>query len=149
MKLKPQAIRIPVIQLTTSLSSFFPLYGFCRSSFRMAHLKRHCLVTVGATVGFKQLTEQVLQPEFWEFLRAEGFTSLRIQCGPDISWASDRLASLQDRVPEGLEVNVFETTKNLMMDEMVLCKAWSGLRRMGVVVSHAGEFRACHFTRSW
>ncbi|EGR52593.1 glycosyltransferase family 1 [Trichoderma reesei QM6a] len=104
----------------------------------MAQLQRHCLVTVGATVGFKQLTEQVLQPEFWEFLSAEGFTSLRIQCGPDISWASARLDSLRDRVPEGLEVHVFETTPNLMMDEMMLCKACSGLRRMGVVVSHAG-----------
>ncbi|KAL7823232.1 UDP-N-acetylglucosamine transferase subunit alg13 [Trichoderma gracile] len=104
----------------------------------MAHLQRHCLVTVGATVGFKQLTEQVLQPEFWQFLSAEGFTSLRIQCGPDIAWASARLDSLRDRVPKGLEVDVFETTPNLMMDEMMLCKACSGLRRMGVVVSHAG-----------
>lgn len=112
----------------------------------MAHLQRHCLVTVGATVGFKQLTEQVLQPEFWDFLSAEGFTSLRIQCGPDIGWASARLASLQDRVPKGLEVAVFETTKNLMMDEMILCKAWSGSRRMGVVVSHAGEFGARYMT---
>lgn len=128
---------------------FYPLYGFCRFIFQMAQLQRHCLVTVGATVGFKQLTEQVLQPEFWEFLSAEGFTSLRIQCGPDISWASARLDSLRDRVPEGLEVHVFETTPNLMMDEMMLCKACSGLRRMGVVVSHAGEFGARYMAGSW
>ncbi|KAL6699834.1 glycosyltransferase family 1 protein [Trichoderma pleuroticola] len=104
----------------------------------MAALQRNCLVTVGATVGFKQLTEQVLQPAFWQFLSSEGFTSLRIQCGPDISWASTQLASLQDDVPQGLTVDVFESTKNLMKDEMLLCKASSGLRQTGLVISHAG-----------
>ncbi|KKO98969.1 beta-1,4-N-acetylglucosaminyltransferase [Trichoderma harzianum] len=97
----------------------------------MATLQRNCLVTVGATVGFKQLTEQVLQPAFWQFLSSEGFTSLRIQCGPDISWASTQLSSLQDDIPQGLSVDVFESTKNLMKDEMLLCKASSGSRQTG------------------
>ncbi|RFU72470.1 beta-1,4-n-acetylglucosaminyltransferase [Trichoderma arundinaceum] len=104
----------------------------------MANLQRHCLVTVGATVGFKKLTEQVLQPAFWQFLGSEGFTSLRIQCGPDISWASAQLASLEDDVPQGLIVDVFGSTKNLMRDEMLLCKASDGSRLTGLVISHAG-----------
>ncbi|KAK1246677.1 hypothetical protein MKX08_000479 [Trichoderma sp. CBMAI-0020] len=87
----------------------------------MATLQRYCLVTVGATVGFKALTEQVLLPAFWRFLTSEGFTSLRIQCGPDISWATTLLDNHNADIPEGLTVNVFETTKNLMKDEMLLC----------------------------
>ncbi|KAH6609697.1 glycosyltransferase family 1 protein [Trichoderma cornu-damae] len=106
----------------------------------MANLQRHCLVTVGATVGFRQLTEQVLQPVFWRFLVAEGFTSLRVQCGPDIGWASARLASLRDEVPQGLRIDALESAKNLMREEMVLCKAASGLRSTGLVISHAGKF---------
>ncbi|KAL7793568.1 glycosyltransferase family 1 protein [Trichoderma ceciliae] len=104
----------------------------------MADLQRHCLITVGATVGFKQLTGQVLQPSFWQFLSSEGFTSLRIQCGPDISWARAQLASLEGDIPQGLRVGVFESTKNLMRDEMMLCKASSGSRLTGLVISHAG-----------
>lgn len=105
----------------------------------MANLQRHCLVTVGATVGFKQLTEQVLEPAFWQFLSSEGFTSLRIQCGPDIDWAVARLSSLQEDTLRGLKVNVFDSTKNLMRDEMMLCKASSGSRSTGLVISHAGK----------
>jgi beta-1,4-N-acetylglucosaminyltransferase len=105
----------------------------------MANLERHCLVTVGATVGFKQLTEQVLEAAFWQFLSSEGFTSLRIQCGPDISWAKARLASLQEDVPDGLKIDAFDSTKNLMRDEMMLCKASSGTCSTGLVISHAGK----------
>lgn len=105
----------------------------------MATLQRHCLVTVGATVGFKKLTEQVLLPAFWQFLSSEGFTSLRIQCGPDISWATTLLESHNADIPEGLRVEAFESTKNLMRDEMMLCRAESGLRSTGLVISHAGK----------
>lgn len=106
----------------------------------MATLQRYCLVTVGATVGFKKLTEQVLQPAFWRFLSSEGFTSLRIQCGPDIAWATTLLNNHNADIPEGLRVDVFEATKNLMKDEMLLCRAESGLRSTGLVISHAGKF---------
>ncbi|KAL7896494.1 glycosyltransferase family 28 C-terminal domain-containing protein [Trichoderma sp. SZMC 28014] len=104
----------------------------------MATLQRYCLVTVGATVGFKKLTEQVLLPAFWRFLSSEGFTSLRIQCGPDIGWATTLLDNHNADIPEGLRVDVFEATKNLMKDEMSLCRAESGLRSTGLVISHAG-----------
>lgn len=100
--------------------------------------EQFCLVTVGATVGFKTLVEGVLHPEFWHFLRSKRFTHLRIQCGPDIPWASQRLASFQHEAPEGLEIQVFETSKNLMREEMTLCQAKSGIRRQGLIISHAG-----------
>lgn len=104
-------------------------------------LERNCLVTVGATVGFLELTEAVLQPAFWRFLRSKGFTALRVQCGPDIAWANAKLSELADEVPPGLDVDIFDVTRNLMQDEMTLCKAVSGKRQQGLVVSHAGTSR--------
>ncbi|PHH61243.1 hypothetical protein CDD81_621 [Ophiocordyceps australis] len=101
-------------------------------------LQRHCLVTVGATVGFKQLIQQVLEPAFWAFIRDQGFTSLRIQCGPDISWASTRLVELQDELVPELEVTVFGVTMNLVQDDMVLCKRAEAHRLQGLVISHGG-----------
>ncbi|PHH80385.1 hypothetical protein CDD82_1794 [Ophiocordyceps australis] len=101
-------------------------------------LQRHCLVTVGATVGFRELIQQVLEPIFWAFLRHEGFTSLHIQCGPDISWASTRLIELQDELLPELQVTVFDVKKNLVQDGMVLCKCVEGHRLQGLVISHAG-----------
>ncbi|CAM1500909.1 Fc.00g100710.m01.CDS01 [Cosmosporella sp. VM-42] len=97
-----------------------------------------CLVTVGATVGFKELTEAVLEPSFWSFLSEKGFTELHIQCGPDIPWASARLASLKDEIPSSLAIDVFDVRKNLLKEEMTLCKSVSGRRRQGLVISHAG-----------
>ena len=105
------------------------------------HPQRNCLVTVGATVGFKSLTDTVLDPDFWHFLASNGFTGLRVQCGPDIDWASARVSARQDEVPKGMKVDVFETCKNLMMEEMALCKpAAGGDRVAGIIIAHAGEF---------
>jgi beta-1,4-N-acetylglucosaminyltransferase len=103
--------------------------------------EQFCLVTVGATVGFKSLVQEVIHPEFWNFLRSKGFTHLRIQCGPDIPWAAMRLASFQHESPKGLEVQVFETSKNLMKEEMTLCQSKPGARRQGIIISHAGMSR--------
>ncbi len=102
--------------------------------------ERTCLVTVGATVGFKSLTDTVLDPDFWGFLSSKGFTALRVQCGPDIDWASARVSARQDELPKRFAVEVFETRKNLMMEEMALCKpAGEGARVAGVIIAHAGE----------
>ncbi|KAK5987116.1 UDP-N-acetylglucosamine transferase subunit alg13 [Cladobotryum mycophilum] len=101
-------------------------------------LERYCLITVGATVGFKELTGEALQPAFWQFLDSRGFTHLHIQCGPDVSWASTKLASLENEIPSGLKVDVFDVRKNLMKEEMVLCKAVDGQRALGLIISHAG-----------
>lgn len=107
---------------------------------KKGHIDRYCLVTVGATVGFKELTTAVLHPSFWEFLSSRGFTQLHVQCGPDVPWATAELASHKDEVPSSLSISVFDVTKNLMKDEMTLCKAVDGERRQGLVISHAGGF---------
>ncbi|KAF9779100.1 hypothetical protein IL306_002473 [Fusarium sp. DS 682] len=102
------------------------------------HLKRVCLVTVGATTGFRKLIESVLQPSFWQYLRSQEFTELRIQCGPDIPWASEQLANLKDDALPGLSIDLFDVKKNLMKEEMFLCKDINGKRQLGLVISHAG-----------
>ncbi|OAA42134.1 UDP-N-acetylglucosamine transferase subunit alg13 [Metarhizium rileyi] len=101
-------------------------------------LERYCLVTVGATVGFEDLTREVLQATFWQFLSEQGFTALHVQCGPDIVWARARLADQKADVPRGLEIDVFDVRKNLARDEMILCQAQPGRRAQGLVISHAG-----------
>ncbi|PHH76116.1 hypothetical protein CDD80_1784 [Ophiocordyceps camponoti-rufipedis] len=94
-------------------------------------MPRHCLVTVGATVGFQSLVEAVLEPSFWRFLRAEAFTALHIQAGPDASWAAARVAALRDEMPAGFDVDVFDITADLMRHQMLRCK------KSGLVISHA------------
>ncbi|UNI20694.1 N-acetylglucosaminyldiphosphodolichol N-acetylglucosaminyltransferase [Purpureocillium takamizusanense] len=100
--------------------------------------QRYCLITVGATVGFEQLTKTALEPLFWQFLQDRGFSNLRIQCGPDVPWASAKLAQIEHEVPPGFSVDVFDVRRNLMLEEMVLCKPTAGQRGQGLIVSHAG-----------
>lgn len=100
-------------------------------------LPRYCLVTVGATTGFEALTREVLDPDFWYFLRSDGFTALHVQCGPDVAWAAEAASEAQHRLPKGFSVDVFDVKKNLK-EEMLLCRARPGLRAQGVVISHAG-----------
>ncbi|KAM0429363.1 hypothetical protein ACHAPT_006581 [Fusarium lateritium] len=99
---------------------------------------RFCLVTVGATVGFKKLTDAALQPTFWKYLVSQGFTELHVQCGPDAAWASKELIARKDEAPPGLKIDVFDLRQNLMKEEMTLCKAADGKRQLGLVISHAG-----------
>lgn len=103
---------------------------------------KYCLTTVGATVGFKDLTSSVLSVEFWQCLVQHGFTHLRVQTGPDIAWASQQLESLKQEIPEGLSIDVFESRKNLLKEEMMLCKAQDGSRQAGLVICHAGKYPA-------
>ncbi|KAL7767825.1 hypothetical protein ACKLNR_002126 [Fusarium oxysporum f. sp. zingiberi] len=102
------------------------------------HLDRVCLVTVGATTGFGKLVESVLQPSFWQYVNSQRFTQLRVQCGPDLAWASKQLADRKDNIPSGLCIDLFASKKNLMKEEMSLCKDADGKRQLGLVISHAG-----------
>ncbi|RBR13830.1 uncharacterized protein FIESC28_08037 [Fusarium coffeatum] len=101
-------------------------------------LRRVCLVTVGATAGFRALIDSVLSPEFWQYIASQGFTELHVQCGPDAVSASKQLALSKDQVPSGLIIDVFDVKKNLMKEEMILCKRLEGKRELGLVISHAG-----------
>ncbi|EWZ37611.1 beta-1,4-N-acetylglucosaminyltransferase [Fusarium oxysporum Fo47] len=102
------------------------------------HLDRVCLVTVGATTGFGKLVESVLQPSFWQYMNSQRFTQLRVQCGPDLAWASKQLAGRKVNIPSGLRIDLFASKKNLMKEEMSLCKDADGKRQLGLVISHAG-----------
>ena len=105
---------------------------------------RYCLVTVGATVGFKELTAAALHPELWSFLSSNGFTHLRVQCGPDIPWAAELLDEQEALIPDGLQIEVFDVRKNLMMEEMLFCKPRESEGRVvGLVISHAGTSHSC------
>lgn len=101
-------------------------------------ISRCCLVTVGATVGFRKLTASVLEPSFCKHLADHGFTELRVQCGPDESWAEAQLESHKDELPPSFSVNIFASRKNLLMEEMILCKAEEGKRSKGLIIGHAG-----------
>lgn len=101
-------------------------------------LDRVCLVTVGATAGFRTLIDSVLSPNFWQYIASQGFTELHVQCGPDVITASNQLAALKDEVPPGLTIDIFDVKKNLMKEEMILCKDVEGKRQLGLVISHAG-----------
>ncbi|CEI66850.1 hypothetical protein FVEN_g8503 [Fusarium venenatum] len=104
----------------------------------VSHLDRVCLVTVGATAGFKTLINSVLSASFWQYITSQGFTELHVQCGPDNISARQQLALLQHQVPSGLTIDIFDVKRNLMKEEMILCKALEGKRQLGLVISHAG-----------
>lgn len=109
-------------------------------------IQRYCLVTVGATVGFEELTKEVLQPAFWQFLSSQGFTALHVQCGPDIPWATDQFSNHKTELPSGFHIDVFDVKNNLMKEEMALCQAQQGQRAQGLVISHAGQTPRSPFT---
>lgn len=102
-------------------------------------VERCCLVTVGATVGFRKLAAAVLEPDFYGHLASHGFTELRVQCGPDESWAVARLESQKEAVPASISITAFSSRKNLLMEEMILCKAQGNERSKGLIIGHAGE----------
>ncbi|KAM0233664.1 hypothetical protein ACHAPO_006952 [Fusarium lateritium] len=104
----------------------------------VTHLDRVCLVTVGATAGFKTLIDSVLSASFWQYITSQGFTELHVQCGPDNISARQQRALLQHEVPSGLTIDIFDVKRNLMKEEMILCKALEGKRQLGLVISHAG-----------
>ncbi|GKU13606.1 unnamed protein product [Fusarium langsethiae] len=104
----------------------------------VSHLDRVCLVTVGATAGFKTLIDSVLSVSFWHYIASQGFTELHIQCGPDIVSARQQLTLLKVEAPRGLTIDIFDVKKNLMKEEMILCKDLEGKRQLGLVISHAG-----------
>ncbi|KAI6749155.1 hypothetical protein HG531_008102 [Fusarium graminearum] len=104
----------------------------------VSNLDRVCLVTVGATAGFKTLIDSVLSVSYWQYIVSQGFTELHVQCGPDAASAKQQLTLLQDEIPSGLTIEIFDVKKNLMKEEMILCKDLQGQRQLGLVISHAG-----------
>ncbi|KAK4142089.1 glycosyltransferase [Dichotomopilus funicola] len=98
---------------------------------------RRCFVTIGATAGFRSLVEEVSTPAFLACLAAHEFTSLEVQCGPDLAFFEQRVASLSDEEMCGVLVHAFDYTGD-MHAHILLCRGEAGARPAGCVISHGG-----------
>ena len=100
---------------------------------------RHCLVTVGATAGFRPLLDEVSTAGFLQSLAGHGFASLEVQCGPDHSAIWERLARLTEDERRGVAVSCFAYTGN-MHAHIINCRGLAGVRPAGCVIAHGGKF---------
>jgi beta-1,4-N-acetylglucosaminyltransferase len=99
---------------------------------------RRCLVTVGATAGFRSLLEEVSTTGFFQCLAEKGFSFLAIQCGPDLALVQERVAALSDEEKHGIAVECFDFTDD-MATRIISCRGERGVRRAGCVISHGGK----------
>jgi beta-1,4-N-acetylglucosaminyltransferase len=99
---------------------------------------RRCFVTIGATAGFRSLLEEVLSSKFLESLAAHGFTTMDVQCGPDLKAFEGRLATLSEDERHGICVRSFGYTDD-MESHLLACRGEQGVRPAGVVISHGGK----------
>jgi beta-1,4-N-acetylglucosaminyltransferase len=100
---------------------------------------RCCFVTVGATAGFRSLLDEVSTAGFFDCLAKHGYTSLHIQCGPDLAAVEGRIASLSDEEKRGISVRCFHYTDE-MTAHIVNCRGQANVRLAGCVISHGGKF---------
>jgi beta-1,4-N-acetylglucosaminyltransferase len=98
---------------------------------------RCCFVTVGATAGFRSLLDEVTTVGFFDCLAKHGYTSLHIQCGPDLAAVEGRIASLSDEEKRGISAHCFHYTDD-MTAHIVKCRGQDNLRLAGCVISHGG-----------
>ncbi|KAK0615019.1 glycosyltransferase family 28 C-terminal domain-containing protein [Bombardia bombarda] len=101
-------------------------------------LPRRCFVTIGATAGFRQLLDEIIQPAFLTCLAEHGFDMLEVQCGPDHDWFAQQTGSLEKEATHGVEIRSFEYTKD-MQSHMLECRGEAGVRLAGCIISHAGS----------
>lgn len=105
-------------------------------------LEKHCLVTVGATVGFRPLVDEVLHPDFLLALKSLGYTQLYVQCGPDKDHGGSLVAALpppEQYSGKPFKIFVLGYTQD-MMAYMRSCASKEGARAEGLVICHAGKF---------
>lgn len=99
---------------------------------------RVALVTGGATVVFRELLDEVLQPEFLAALKKHGFRKLLVQSGLYHETVLEKLRAIGR--PEKLDVEVesfpFDTD---LKSRMRTLRGQAGGQPAGVVISHAGE----------
>ncbi|KAK3350160.1 hypothetical protein B0T25DRAFT_261097 [Lasiosphaeria hispida] len=101
-------------------------------------LPRRCLVTIGATAGFRSLLAEVITPKFLASIASKGFENLDVQCGPDLAWFRRQLEEVPEEQRYDVEIDCFAFTKNLT-EYMVHCRFLPGVRDNGCVISHAGS----------
>jgi UDP-N-acetylglucosamine transferase subunit ALG13 len=106
---------------------------------------RKCFVTVGATAGFRQLLNEILEPRFLERLVEFDYDLLEVQCGPDYEWFSRKIEESGSN--HGLHIQSFKYTQD-MKAHMLECRGEKGGRGVGCVISHAGECACILFALS-
>jgi hypothetical protein len=97
-------------------------------------LPRRCLVTVGATAGFRSLLLEITQPHFLAELKRLRYTILEVQCGPDLDWFKQYVGDVESR---GLDIHPFDFCPHLAK-KMRHCTYKKNSRRQGVVICHGG-----------
>ena len=106
---------------------------------------KRCFVTVGATASFTTLIRAVLELQFLEALRRQGYTELRVQYGKggkktfdDYTW----LLPDEQKQKLGISITGFEFNKDGLQEEMLGAKRVYGKSKHqgveGCVISHAG-----------
>ncbi|KAK4126717.1 glycosyltransferase family 1 protein [Parathielavia appendiculata] len=98
---------------------------------------RQCLVTVGATAGFRSLLEEVSSAGFLQCLAGHDYRTLEIQCGPDLDAITERVARLTDEERVGISVMCFGYTTE-MQSHILACRGEVNVRPAGCVISHGG-----------
>jgi beta-1,4-N-acetylglucosaminyltransferase len=74
-----------------------------------------------------------------ESLAAHGFTTLDVQCGPDLEYFRERIINLSNEEKHGVSVRYFGYTET-MNAHMMACRGELNVRLAGCVISHAGKF---------
>ncbi|KAM7198647.1 Glycosyltransferase family 28 C-terminal domain containing protein [Rhypophila sp. PSN 637] len=99
-------------------------------------LGRHCFVTIGATAGFRQLLEEIIDDAFLRCLASFGYDTLDVQCGPDHEWFESQVARLTETY--GVKIQHFAYTDDMQV-HMLESRGKAGYRLPGCIVSHAGS----------
>ncbi|KAI0399806.1 glycosyltransferase family 28 C-terminal domain-containing protein [Xylaria palmicola] len=101
---------------------------------------RTAFVTIGATAGFRSLLQEVVSPKFLATLRSQNFTSLVVQCGPDLGYF-EAIRPSHTQKSHGLDITAFSYAPDLKEHfARASCgNDHNGNRECGVIISHAGS----------
>lgn len=105
----------------------------------MSRHDRVALVTGGATVVFKELIDETLEPSFLAALKIHGFQKLLVQSGQYHETVLEKLHALDQVVTRGLDVESFPFDSDLK-GKMKMLRGHAAGQSAGIVISHAGEF---------
>lgn len=104
----------------------------------MSRHDRVALVTGGATVVFKELIDEALQPSFLAALKRHGFQKLLVQSGQYHETVIEKLHTLDQNIMKGIDIESFPFDSDLK-GRMKTLRGRAAGQSAGVVISHAGE----------
>ncbi|KAK4191115.1 hypothetical protein QBC35DRAFT_35866 [Podospora australis] len=99
---------------------------------------RHCFVTIGSIANFRPLLDEVVTPDFLACLASHGYSTLTVQCGPELEQFREKVAALATEDIHGIDIRSFDYTPSLI-PYMLECRGEAGTRLAGCVISHAGS----------